>query len=136
MFLRELNMPSGLYIRTESPIAELAVGLNGVIVAKETWEAHRQLAETIHKKIDELLKRASISFAQLDAIAVYEGPGSFTGLRIGISVANAFGYSLGIPVYPQSDSSWLQSVIVKRDAEFIPVQPVYGAQPHITEQKK
>lgn len=37
-------------------------------------------------------------FGQLDSIEVETGPGSFTGLRVGVSVANALGYSLGIPI--------------------------------------
>lgn len=42
--------------------------------------------------------RKKMTFKDLDGIEVETGPGSFTGLRVGVSVANALGYSLGIPV--------------------------------------
>lgn len=48
--------------------------------------------------IEEVLAEAGISFSDLDQISVSKGPGSFTGLRVGVAVANALGYSLGIPV--------------------------------------
>lgn len=48
--------------------------------------------------ISKLLDRESLSLKDLKAIEVSTGPGSFTGLRVGVSVANALGYSLGIPV--------------------------------------
>lgn len=48
--------------------------------------------------IDRLLKKTKVDYKDLMGIKVSTGPGSFTGLRVGVSVANALGYSLGIPV--------------------------------------
>jgi|SRR3989344_3009700 len=48
--------------------------------------------------IEKLLKKYKIDFKDLDGIEVETGPGSFTGLRVGVSVANAIGYTLNIPV--------------------------------------
>ena len=48
--------------------------------------------------IDEVLKKEGISFKDIKEIEVDTGPGSFTGLRVGVSVANALGWGLGIPV--------------------------------------
>lgn len=48
--------------------------------------------------IDRLLKTKNLKYENLDGIEVEVGPGSFTGLRVGISVANALGFSLRIPV--------------------------------------
>ncbi len=48
--------------------------------------------------IDEVLKKTSTSINQITEIEVNPGPGSYTGLRIGVSVANALGWALGIPV--------------------------------------
>lgn len=48
--------------------------------------------------IDKLLKKSKVDYKNLTGIEVSTGPGSFTGLRVGVSVANALGYSLGIPV--------------------------------------
>src|SRR3972149_5808009 len=48
--------------------------------------------------IDEVLKKEKLSLKDIKEIEVETGPGSFTGLRVGVSVANALGWSLGIPV--------------------------------------
>ncbi len=48
--------------------------------------------------IKKLLRQAKADFKDLKGIRVAKGPGSFTGIRVGASVANALGYSLGIPV--------------------------------------
>lgn len=48
--------------------------------------------------IDEILKKNHLSFKDLNAIEVEVGPGSFTGLKVGVSVANALGFALNIPV--------------------------------------
>ena len=48
--------------------------------------------------ITKLLKKNSLEFKDLEAIELNPGPGSFTGIRVGASVANALGYSLNIPV--------------------------------------
>lgn len=48
--------------------------------------------------IDEILKKNQLDFKDIKGIEVETGPGSFTGLRVGVSVANALGYSLKVPV--------------------------------------
>lgn len=48
--------------------------------------------------IDRILKKNKLSFRDLSGIEVEAGPGSFTGLRVGVSVANALGFALNIPV--------------------------------------
>lgn len=127
-----------LTIRTDKPEAELGLYRDGHVVGSKTWQAHRQLAETLHVRIEELLQACDARNNQLQAIAVFKGPGSFTGLRIGISVANALAYSLGIQVVAEENEDWAQ-VAIKRlqsgDNEVI-AMPEYGAAPHITQQRK
>lgn len=55
-------------------------------------------SDNILKKIDQLIKNADIRLSDLKGIFVIKGPGSFTGLRVGISVANQFAHQLGIPI--------------------------------------
>jgi len=55
-------------------------------------------AERLFPALDELLARAGVGYADLTRIAVTTGPGSFTGLRIGLSAARGLGLALGIPV--------------------------------------
>lgn len=54
--------------------------------------------------IVKILKKAKIEFKDLTAIEVNPGPGSFTGTRVGVSVANAMGFALNIPVNGKKDT--------------------------------
>src|SRR3989344_5197282 len=54
--------------------------------------------------IVKILKKNKIDFSKLTAVEVNTGPGSFTGTRVGVAVANALGYSLDIPVNGKKDT--------------------------------
>jgi tRNA threonylcarbamoyladenosine biosynthesis protein TsaB len=100
-----------LALRTDKPQAELYIYEDDKKLAEINWQAHLKLAETLNTKIDEILKESSISYEDLNGVAVYEGPGSFTGLRIGISTANALAYGLGIPIVASAGDNWLEASI-------------------------
>lgn len=128
-----------LTLRTDKPLAELSLlQSDGAIVAEYEWQAHRQLADTLLAKIKELLASQHIDFGQLEAIAIFKGPGSFTGLRIGVTVANALGYSLQKPVIGTTGEDWRQNAASRfRSGDFDAiVLPEYGAEAHITLPKK
>jgi tRNA threonylcarbamoyladenosine biosynthesis protein TsaB len=125
-----------LTIRTDNPKAELGLFEDDKKISYETWHAHRQLAETIHNKITELLQGRTLS--QLDGVVCFEGPGSFTGLRIGLTVGNALAYAREIPIVATNGEDWQKFGIAKLlDGENQKiVVPDYGAPVHITQQKK
>ncbi len=125
-----------LCIRTDNPTAELYVYDDDVQLGVVTWEGHRQLGETIHSQMRTILDRAGLSVHDLERVVVYKGPGSFTGLRIGISVANALAYGLGVSVVGTTGGSWITDGLHAADPEQPYVTPEYGAEPHITVQKK
>lgn len=102
-----------LALRTDQPQAELYLLEDVKKISLLKWQAHRKLAETLNSKIEEILNKSSISYEDLDAIAVYKGPGSFTGLRIGISVANSLAYGLGIPIVASGGKDWLAEATQK-----------------------
>jgi tRNA threonylcarbamoyladenosine biosynthesis protein TsaB len=124
-------------IRTDKPEAEIGLYDGGTRLAYETWQAHRQLAETIHTKVRGLLEAQGKQLADLDGIACYGGPGSFTGLRIGITVGNGLAYALEIPIAAETGDEWQQHAIgrLERGEADIAVQPEYGAPVHITPPK-
>ncbi len=127
-----------LAIRTDQPTAELHLYDGAKQVAVLSWRAHRQLAETIHTKIDELLKQASKQLSDVEGVIVFSGPGSFTGLRIGASVANALSYSLQIPIVGTGGSDWLdQGLAALRSGQNNRiVKPSYGAQANVSRKKR
>lgn len=99
-------------LRTDNPEAEIGLyDEDGTKLAYETWQAHRQLAETIHLQIAKILQFVSREWTDVTGIVVFEGPGSYTGLRIGISVANAVAYSFNINVVAASGEDWQTSGI-------------------------
>jgi tRNA threonylcarbamoyladenosine biosynthesis protein TsaB len=127
-----------LTIRTDRPEAELGLFQDGAKLAYSKWHAHRELAETIHSKIKELLGSQNCGLGDLEAVAVFRGPGSFTGLRIGISVANTLADSLGIPVVSGTGSDWIDkscSRLKNGENERIAL-PEYGAEPKTTKPRK
>src|SRR5690349_11932866 len=95
-----------LTIRTDKPESEIGLFDEEFQIAYETWEAHRQLSSTIHKKIEALLRQQKKDWSDVDAIVCFKGPGSFTGLRIGLSVANSLAYSLSKPIVSEQGKNW------------------------------
>lgn len=127
-----------LTIRTDKPEAEIGLFQDNKQLAYLEWQAHRQLAETIHIKIEELLKGQGKALKEVEAVAAYKGPGSFTGLRIGLSVANALAGALQKPIISETGDDWIEQSIERLKAgenEKI-AMPEYGSPPHITQQKK
>lgn len=127
-----------LALKTASPQAEIYLYDDKTLLAKDIWLADRQLADTIHHKIEILLKNQKISYEQLGGLAVFKGPGSFTGLRIGISVANALAYGLDIPITGANQDNWQEQAIknlLANKGDKI-VFPEYGAEPNISVPRK
>lgn len=127
-----------LTIRTDKPEAETGLYDDEKQLAYETWEAHRQLAETIHKKIEGILDKTDKKMTDLKAIVAFEGPGSFTGLRIGLSVANALAYGLDIPIVSASGEDWQEQGIKQLLAGGNDglAMPRYGSPAHITQPRR
>lgn len=125
-------------MRTDKPEAEIGLFDDAKELAYETWQAHRQLAETIHQKIQSMLVSQGLELGQLQGIVMYKGPGSFTGLRIGLSVGNAIAGSYHLRVSGQTGNAWIQQGIqdIVQGNENRVVLPEYGAPVHITAQKK
>ena len=88
-----------LNIETSTTNCSVALSKNGSIVAyKEDNSLGYSHAERLHVYIDEVLQTAKVSIDQLDAIAISKGPGSYTGLRIGVSAAKGLCYALDVPL--------------------------------------
>ena len=88
-----------LTIETATKNCSVTLAKEGItILCKEIAEEGYSHAERLHVFIEEIIKEAGISFQDLSAIAVSQGPGSYTGLRIGVSAAKGLCFALDIPL--------------------------------------
>lgn len=88
-----------LNIETATTNCSVSLSKEGeILVLKEDYNTNYSHAESLHVFIDEVIKEAGIKLSQLNAIAVSKGPGSYTGLRIGVSAAKGLCFSLDIPL--------------------------------------
>lgn len=127
-----------LAIKTDNPVTEITV-YDDELEKKSSkiWESGRELEMQILDVIDEVLTRSRAGFKDLKTIIIYQGPGSFTGLRIGFAVANTLAASLDIPIF--KTDTWLPkfSDFDLRQSSFAGiVLPEYGKEANITKPKK
>jgi len=87
-----------LGIETATIVCGAAVVVDGKVLSEAQIAEKNVHAENIMRLIDEVLKQSHLSLNELDAVAVSIGPGSFTGLRIGLSVTKGLVYATGKPL--------------------------------------
>lgn len=125
-----------LAIRTDNSQAEIYL-LNdqGVVQRQKVWLAERTLARDLPGEVDNLVDG---NYGQLTGVLVYQGSGSFTGLRIGITVANAVAYAQLLPIVTTAGENWLADGVdqLNNGADNKIALPEYGAAPHITPPRK
>ncbi len=119
-------MPSILCIETSAAICSVAIIHNDEIYASESpkIQAH---AEVLSALSDECLSKAGISYNNIDAIAISEGPGSYTGLRIGTSTAKGLCFALNIPLIPISTLKTIAFAALERENLKGPIWPMIDA---------
>ena len=87
-----------LCLETATPSCSVALVHNGEVLAYEEDPKGQNHSEKITLFISSVMKKAGISYNQLDAVAVSMGPGSYTGLRIGVSTAKGICYAVSKPL--------------------------------------
>lgn len=127
-----------LVLRTDSKDTYVGLYDQGEKATDKTWESGRELSTQLHQEIKNLCDELDISLKTLKGIVVYKGPGSYTGLRIGMSVANALAYSLSIPVIATNGEDWLREGLEQMRSVSLRdyVTPMYGGHINITQPKK
>jgi tRNA threonylcarbamoyladenosine biosynthesis protein TsaB len=91
-------MPLILQIETATQACSAAISRDGVTIAVKELVAQNIHAGSLTLFIEEVVKTSGITYADLDAIAVSKGPGSYTGLRIGVSTAKGLCFALDKPL--------------------------------------
>lgn len=127
-----------LALRTDSPQAELYLYDGETRIAHELWQADRRLALELLGHLETFLQAADKTFVDIAGLLVFRGPGSFTGLRIGITVMNTMSYAQTIPIVGGLGDDWLAAGIARLIAgeNDQVVLPEYGAEARITKPKK
>ncbi len=89
----------------------------GKLIAQESQVMKRGHAEALMPLIARVMKTSAVPFAALDRVAVTTGPGSFTGLRVGLSAARGIGLAAGKPVVGLTTLTAFAAPVVSRNAE-------------------
>jgi len=126
-----------LLLDTSTPVCKLTF-VDGEWRYTDEWQADRQLAKGLLGYIDEQLKKNNKTWTDISAIGAFRGPGSFTGLRIGLTVLNTIADAEGIPIVGGMGEAWKEDVLEaltsgKNDKI---VLPFYGSDAHITKPRK
>lgn len=134
-----------LFIDTTSSEIILALFSNSQIIDQLIKKVPLKQAELLLKEIDKFLGRNRIKLNQIKGIIVVRGPGSFTGTRIGLTVANTINFALKIPLLGIRKKDNITELDFKKIAQFSqkkekfkkePILPFYAQPPNITKKKK
>ncbi len=111
-----------LNIETATTNCSVSLSQNGETIAlKEDYNSNYSHAERLHVYIKNLLEKNNVDRSQLDAIAISKGPGSYTGLRIGVSAAKGLCFSLNKPLISVSTLEALAHQVICSDGVIVPM---------------
>jgi tRNA threonylcarbamoyl adenosine modification protein YeaZ len=113
-----------LSIDTSTEIAGIALSERGELVAELCWHTHQNHTIQLVPAIDSILVMNKASMQSLSAIFVARGPGSFNGLRVGVSSAKGFAFALNVPLVSLST---LEIEAYPFAASGLPVCAIHGA---------
>ena len=100
-------------IETGTDICSVGLVQNGELISLRESDSGRDHAKKVATFVDEILKLNNIQPEEIDAVAVGEGPGSYTGLRIGVSFAKGLCYGTGKPLIAVSSLAALTAVAIE-----------------------
>jgi tRNA threonylcarbamoyladenosine biosynthesis protein TsaB len=126
-----------LLLDTSTPVCRLTL-VDGDNRVGHEWQADRQLAKGLLGWLNERLNEQGKSWQDITAIGAYQGPGSFTGLRIGLTVLNTLADSLAIPIVATTGEDWQNDAVERLNQgenDHIAL-PYYGSDANITTPRK
>jgi len=126
-----------LLLDTSSPTCRLSM-IEGEWRYDSMWEAGRELAKGLLGFLDQEISFQEKSWDDVKGLVVYQGPGSFTGLRIGITVFNTLAYSRVLPIVGTTGEDWRAQGLkrLENGENDEVVLPEYGGEANITTPKK
>lgn len=108
-----------LHIDTAVVAASVCLSFNEEILGEMTNPTQKDHAAWVHGAIRELVQQNNRSLSDLDAIAVSAGPGSYTGLRVGMATAKGLCYALGKPLITLSTLKMMASAIDNKERAWL-----------------
>lgn len=126
-----------IFLDTSSPVCRLSLKDNGLTYEYE-WASDRNLAKGLLSYIQDQLKKHNKSWSDIDYIGVKSGPGSFTGLRIGLTVMNTLADTNKVPIISGRGDDWIEEADKKisNNIDEKIIIPFYDSEPNITTPKK
>lgn len=126
-----------LLLDTSTPVCRLTF-VDGEWRYETEWEAARGLAKGLLGYIQNELASRGKGWSDIHGIVAFRGPGSFTGLRIGLTVLNTLAYANAIPIVGEMGDDWQAQGIARLDAGQSDevVLPEYGGEANITKPRK
>lgn len=126
-----------LFLRTDQ--ADCWLGLeNNQKMHEFSWQAGRDLSDGLLKFLQQSLQEVNLTWQDLDGIVVFRGPGSYTSLRIGLTVTNTLASGLNIPIVGADGETWISSGrerLLAGENDKI-VTPIYSQPVFITKPRK
>lgn len=126
-----------LLLDTSTPVCKLTLVDRDWRYSDE-WQADRQLAKGLLHYLHDQLAKQDKTFQDITGIGVMKGPGSFTGLRIGLTVLNTIADAEQIPIVGETGEEWQSKALAKLQAgtdEKIAL-PLYDREANITKPRK
>jgi len=126
-----------LLLDTSTPTCKLLL-VDGERRQEKEWEAGRTLAKGLLGFLEQELTAAGKTWQDLTGLGVFQGPGSFTGLRIGMTVLNTMADALAVPIVAATGEDWQEKVLKRLHAGENDrlVLPFYGGEANITKPRK
>jgi tRNA threonylcarbamoyl adenosine modification protein YeaZ len=113
-----------LAIDSSTDNASLAMTDNGKVIAETAWHCQQNHSVELMPHLSQLLEQAGIDIKEIGGIIVAKGPGSFNGLRVGISTAKGLAFSLGVPIV---GISTLETAAYQYAETRLPICPILNA---------
>ncbi len=116
-------MATILNIETSTTVCSVAVGIDGKCISLHEINNGYSHAEELENLVEKALNEAKITLKNLDAVSISKGPGSYTGLRIGVSFSKGLCYGLNIPLIsvPTLEAMALHPLLENQTATKIPL---------------
>ena len=113
-----------LAIDTSTDTASLALVQDGKVLAESTWRSEQNHSVELLPKLTKLLDEAEAGIQAISSVIVAKGPGSFNGLRVGISTAKGLAFSLKVPIIGISS---LELEAYRHAESGLPICPIFNA---------